>query len=103
MLNHSFINNAMAHSHMPMEDHGLFETTHIHFDIYIVLESESGIDDSDLPLDHEHIAHIHIHGDCYTLLNVPHFEIAGTDTQSSHFSPIYLGLTYKPAVPPPNA
>jgi hypothetical protein len=101
ILNHTLLNSVMAAGHTSGEEHGIYEPPHIHLSF-----SDNGHsykDDSPSnPHDHDKTAHVHAACDpsALPLLIISQAVNPQIDYPTTHQF-VYLGLTYKPAVPPP--
>ncbi|MEH6616505.1 MAG: hypothetical protein V7699_01555 [Porticoccus sp.] len=101
ILNHTLINSVMGASHSSGEEHGIYEPPHIHLSFSD--DGHSFTDDSPSnPHDHDKIAHIHAACDlCAVPLLLVSQAISLQTERPVIYQLVYLGLTYKPAVPPP--
>jgi len=91
----------MGASHTSGEEHGIYEPPHIHLSFSD--DDHSFTDDSPSnPHDHDKTAHVHAACDpsAVPLLLVSRAIAQQTDKPSAR-QLVYMGLTYKPAVPPP--
>lgn len=115
LMLHSLFVSAMATSHVSVEKHGDFEVPHIH----LGLELKDDAHFHDLPghnfyadpqgstteadHDHEGVAHVHLSGDHSSLpFDIGALKAIESSDLNSFYQLSYVGLNYKPAVPPPN-
>ena len=115
LMLHSLFVSAMATSHVSVEKHSQFEVPHIHVggeltddehfhdlpwhDVY----AESQDNSTEADHDHEGVAHIHLSGDHSSLpFDIDAFNFVERSDLSCFYQLFYVGLHYKPAVPPPN-
>lgn len=103
ILNHTLINSVIAAAHTSGEDFGIYEPPHIHLNFSSAGPSSTD-DTSSSPQDHHKTAHVHAAGEpcAVPLLLVSQAVSLPTDKPTTR-QLVYMGLTYKPAVPPPNA
>lgn len=101
ILNHTLLNSVMAAGHTSGEEHGIYEPPHIHLSF-----SDNGhsyTDDSPSnPFDHDKTSYVHAACDPSALpLLIISQAVYTQDYNPTSNQLGYLGLTYKPADPPP--
>jgi len=100
LLNHTLIQSAMADLHVSQFEHSQFESPHIHLDRNASHQSADEAPDAG---EHQKTAHIHFHCDLNETPVSLAESVSISTPQHLNYKTGYLGLSYQPAVPPPNA
>lgn len=124
LLNHTLITGVLASVHSSTEPHDSYEPAHIHIiDPHNVADTDHNANSPELDKyspeqnefspepnsqnsghDHDASAHVHIpcdHGALPLIINPPPEQFGADQTNAPPTQ--YLGLAYKPLLPPPNA
>jgi hypothetical protein len=91
----------MAAAHTSGEEHGIYDPPHIHLNSSSVDHSSTD-DTPSNPQDHDKTAHVHAACEpCTVPLLLVSQAIPLQTGRPAARQLVYMGLTYKPAVPPP--
>ena len=99
LINHTLIQSVMAATHLASEHQNSLETPHFHLETADFDHQQ--IDNDQYQQKHHQNAHIHFHYDLNQVSDFTTPLAQPLEQQVACIHSAYVGLSYRPAVPPP--